>query len=137
VNIQIEEIFEEFLKMPSFQKIERERKEKEKLRFEEESRKSEFNYEIVKSQKQQFELATEESLIFHQRELLKKYLTELEKDVNHLTGRERNLAILWIEIVNSRYEKNNPIEKRLRYFSKLVNEDTYIFDTWFKEPIKE
>ncbi len=133
----IEEIFDEFLKMPSFQKIERERKEEERLKFEEERRISAFNYEIIESQKQQFKLATEESLIFHQRELLKKYLTELEKDINHLKGKERDLAILWIEIVKSRYERNNPIRKRLRYFSKLLNEDNYSYDTWFKKPIKE
>ena len=133
----IEEIFEEFLKMPSFQKVERERKEEERLRFEEESRKSAFNYEIVESQKQQYKIALEEAEIFYQRELLKKYLTELEKDVIQLTGKERDLAILWIGIVNYRYEKNNPIKRRLEYFSKLLSDDNYYYDAWFKEPIKE
>ena len=131
----IEEIFEEFLNMPGFQRIERKRKEEERLRYEEESRKSAFNYEIVESQKQQYKIALEEAEHFERRLILKNYLIELTKEVDNLKGREKELATLWVEIVSSRYERNNPLERRLKYFSKLLNDEDYHFDAWFKEPI--
>lgn len=133
----IELVFNAFLNMPSEQKIRREEQKRKDKEYAEESSRRAFNYEIVESQKQQYKIALEEAEHFERRVILKNYLLELKKEVDTLSGREKELATLWVEIVSSRYEKNNPIERRLKYFSKLLNDENYHYDAWFKEPIED
>lgn len=132
----IESIFNAFLNMPFEQKVRRGEQERKDKEYAEENSRRAFNYEILESQKQQYKLALEEATHFERRVILKDYLIELRKEIDRLSDKEKELAVKWIEIINAYYEKNNPIQRRLRYFSKLLSDENDYFDTWFKEPIE-
>lgn len=131
----LELIFNQFLNMPLEQKLKREEKEESERQYEEEYRKKTHNYEILENQNQQYELAINEAEVFKQRLVLKDYLIELNKEVNNLSNREKELAVKWISIVNHHFEVNNPIQKRLNYFSKLLDKEYDNYDSWYKDPI--
>ena len=133
--VQIDDIFNTFLEMPSTQKELRERRERERQESEHRHEINRHNQAILKSQREQLDIALKEAATFREYLALDDYLKKVELASASLTESEQELSELWIKIVRHYVAELDPVKKRAAYFKNIdtTDRDRFYLEHWFKE----
>ena len=105
--------------MPSTQKELRERRERERQESERRHEINRHNQAILRSQREQLDIALKEAATFREYLALDEYLKKVELASVSLTESEQELSRLWIKIVRHYVTELDPVKKRTAYFKNI------------------
>lgn len=119
---QMDLILNYLLDAPNKIKVERDRRNKERIEDERKQSIRRHNENIATSQREQLDKALQEVKLIQELEDIEKYLVSIEGAIINFSDEEKVYAEHWLNIVRHHAKEKHPLRKRLNLFKKLATE---------------
>lgn len=130
VEVIVKKLDDEIVRQDEWDARNREYERKKAIRL--------HNERIIEDQEHQYEIALKESERFASHQRLQEYLLLIQGEIARLPKDQQVIGQDWLELVRVKMIQKDPISKRMRTFSSILQEGSeQVTQYWHEQPISE